>query len=151
MVPAGARDDWPDDVMQPVVTLSEGEYVFELWVEDNKGIISTPSTLKVTVRTPLDAATQECVNKVYPATAAACKACVCGVNDMCKTTLTSMSVCDATCWGFLSCIASKCPDFVPGGPTGCLVNNCSATLGGATGATMIAPCITPCTAQCRSM
>jgi hypothetical protein len=150
-VPAGAAEDWPDDVAQPKVTLPEGEYVFELWVVDNKNVVSNPSTLKVTVRTPLSPEVEACTNKVYKAQSAACKACLCQVSDACRDTLTPESVCDATCWGFLACLTTKCPDFKPGGDTGCLVNNCSSLLSGSTGATMIAPCVTPCAAQCRSM
>src|SRR4051794_33600506 len=59
-VPAGAPEDWPEDVAQPKVTLPEGEYVFVLWVTDNKGVSSMPSTLNVTVAAPLDPAVKEC-------------------------------------------------------------------------------------------
>lgn len=150
VVPAGQKDDWPDDVAQPKVTLTEGDYVFVLWVIDNKNVVSAPSTLKVTVRKPLSPAVQACTEKVYSEVSTACKACVCGASDACQGSITTESVCDATCWGFLSCIATKCPTYVPGGDTGCLVNMCSSLLAGATGAQMIAPCITPCRAECRS-
>jgi hypothetical protein len=149
-VPEGAPEDWPDDVVQPKVTLTEGEFNFVLWVQDNKGVFSTPSNLKVTVRTPLAPEVMACVKEVYPNVAASCKACVCGVNEMCQTTLTKATTCNETCWGLLSCIGTKCPDYRTGGPTDCLVNNCSQYLGGATGAGMIAPCITPCRDMCRS-
>jgi hypothetical protein len=152
VVPAGAPEDWPDDVAQPKVTLSEGEYAFVLWVTDEKGVVSPPSTLKVTVRTPLDPAVEACTMKVYPEISSSCKACVCGVNEMCRTTLTTATVCDATCWGLLSCIATKCPSYATNPmDTSCLLNMCSDVLGGATGARMAAPCVTPCAAQCRSM
>lgn len=150
VVPAGQPDDWPDDVVQPQVTLTEGDYVFVLWVIDNKNVVSAPSTLKVTVRKPLSPAVQMCTEKVYDGVSTACKACVCGASDACQGTITTESVCDATCWGFLSCIATKCPTYMPGGDTGCLVNMCSSLLGGATGAQMIAPCIAPCRDACRS-
>jgi hypothetical protein len=152
VVPAGAPEDWPDDVAQPKVTLSEGEYAFVLWVKDEKGVVSQPSTLKVTVRTPLDPAVQACVTKVYPEISSSCKACVCGVNEMCQTTLTTATVCDATCWGLISCIATKCPGYAANPTdTSCLVAMCSDVLGGAAGARMAGPCVTPCAAQCRSM
>lgn len=150
-VPAGGDEDWPDDVEQPKVTLPEGEYAFVLWVEDDDGSISTPSTLKVTVRTPLDPALQMCVANVYPEVAATCKSCICATSDACRDTLTSMTVCDATCWGLLSCIGSKCPTYMSGGDTSCLVNNCSAFLGAGAAAGMIAPCLVPCRDKCRSM
>jgi hypothetical protein len=152
-VPSGAPKDWPEDVQQPKVMLPEGDYVFVLWVEDEKGVISMPSTLKVSVRTPLTKEVQACVSKVYPEISSACKACVCGVNEMCQTTLTSASVCDAMCWGLLSCIATKCPTYPMDRDASCLLNNCPDLLGmpTTTGAGMIAPCVTPCSAQCRSM
>jgi hypothetical protein len=150
-VPDGAPKDWPADVAQPKVMLAEGDYVFVLWVEDERGVVSMPSTLKVSVRTPLDPAVEACTKKVYPEVSSACKGCVCGVNEMCQTTLTNATVCDATCWGFLACLRTKCPDFRAGGDTGCLINMCADLLGGSTGATMIAPCVTPCATQCRSM
>jgi hypothetical protein len=150
-VPAGADENWPEDIAQPKVTLPEGEYVFVLWVIDEKNVTSLPSTLNVTVRMPLDPAVEECTKKVYPETAATCKACICGTSDECRMTRTAESVCDATCWGLLGCIATKCPMYPTNGDTGCLLNNCSPFLSAATGAMMIAPCITTCTAQCRSM
>lgn len=151
-VPTGAGENWPEDIAQPKVTLPEGEYIFVLWVIDEKNVTSQPSTLNVTVAAALDPAVKECTTKVYTATSAACKACVCGVSDECRTTRTPESVCDATCWGFLACLAQKCPTFRSGDTdTSCLVNNCSASLAGATGAGMIAPCITMCREQCSSM
>jgi hypothetical protein len=149
-VPEGAPADWPADEVQPKVTLPEGEFSFVLWVEDNKGVVSQPSNLKVTVRTPLPAEVMTCVKNVYANVRAACKACVCGVDEMCQTTLTTATTCNETCWGLLSCIGSKCPDYRTGGPTDCLLNNCSSFLGGATAAGMIAPCLAPCRDMCRS-
>lgn len=49
-VPQGATADWPDDVVQPQITLSEvGEYAFTLWVIDDRGRISDPSTISLRV------------------------------------------------------------------------------------------------------
>jgi hypothetical protein len=149
--PPGADEEWPDDTEQPKVTLPEGEYVFVLWVTDNKNVTSMPSTLKVTVRRPLDPAVLECTTKTYAQLPAVCKACICSFSDACRDTLTNMTVCDATCWGLLSCIATKCPTYPMTMDTGCLVANCSASLGGATGAGMIAPCVRACPTECRSM
>ncbi len=150
-VPEGAPDDWPEDIQQPKVTLPEGEYSFVLWVEDDKGLISTPSTLKVTVRTPLDPAVMTCTTAVYPEIAAACKSCICSASDACRDMLTKETVCNATCWGLLSCIASKCPTYVSGGDPACLVANCSSFLGSAAAAGMIAPCLMDCRDKCRAM
>jgi hypothetical protein len=149
-VPDGAPPDWPDDVMQPVVELTEGEYVFVLWVVDDHNVISAPSTLKVTVRMPLDPAVQSCVDAVYDNVPSACKTCLCSIDDTCRM-MSSEMVCDAGCWGLLNCIGSKCPTFMSGGDTSCLTSMCTAQLGGATGATAIAPCISKCLTQCRGM
>ena len=49
-VPDGASPDWPDDVMQPPVTLpAAGDYAFTLWVIDDRGHISDPSTISLRV------------------------------------------------------------------------------------------------------
>ena len=50
-VPEGAAKDWPEDVMQPEVTLPNvGNYAFTLWVTDDRGRISDPSTISVRVQ-----------------------------------------------------------------------------------------------------
>lgn len=48
-VPAGEEIDWPADVEQPQVTLDEGVYAFTLWVIDDHGQISDPSTVTITI------------------------------------------------------------------------------------------------------
>jgi hypothetical protein len=152
-VPPGAPDDWPDDVVQPVVELPEGEWAFVLWVEDDRGTQSMPSTLKISVRTPLTPEVQMCVDTVYEPIASACKTCLCGLSDQCRMN-SAASVCGAECWALLSCIASKCPNFRSGDPasTMCLTSNCLPQLVGnaAMGATAIGPCVTMCPTQCRS-
>jgi hypothetical protein len=148
-VPSGAPGDWPEDVMQPIVELGEGDYTFVLWVEDDRSVQSLPSTLKISVRAPLPPEVQACVDTVYDTVPSACKTCLCSIDDTCRM-MSNESVCGAACWGFLQCLTSKCPDYRPGGDTSCLVANCSAQLSGATGATAIGPCVTQCPTQCRS-
>jgi hypothetical protein len=47
-VPNGAAPPWPDDVEQPELTLpAAGTYAFTLWVIDDDGLVSDPSTLTV--------------------------------------------------------------------------------------------------------
>jgi hypothetical protein len=47
-VPSGAPADWPDDVVQPKLTLAAaGTYAFTLWVIDDRGLVSDPSHLTV--------------------------------------------------------------------------------------------------------
>jgi hypothetical protein len=49
-VPDGEPADWPEDVQQPSVRLpGPGSYSFMLWVTDDGGRISDPSTLTIEV------------------------------------------------------------------------------------------------------
>ena len=52
-VPEGERADWPEDVQQPIVRLpAPGTYSFSLWVTDDGGRVSDPSTLTIEVAVP---------------------------------------------------------------------------------------------------
>lgn len=52
-VPEGAGKDWPDDVVRPVVRLPlPGTYGFTLWVIDDRGRISDPSSLTLQLVRP---------------------------------------------------------------------------------------------------
>lgn len=48
-LPQGAEPGWPDDVKQPLVELGAGAWEFSLWVTDNEGAVSDPSTIKLIV------------------------------------------------------------------------------------------------------
>jgi hypothetical protein len=48
-IPQGADPGWPDDVAQPQVTLGPGDYEFTLWVIDDRGEVSEPSTITIVV------------------------------------------------------------------------------------------------------
>lgn len=147
-VPPGAPPDWPDDTMQPVVELPEGDFAFSLWVIDDRSVVSQPSIIHVSVRTALPPEVQACVDTVVDTVPLACKTCVCGLSDMCRMAA-NKTVCDATCWGLLSCIGSKCAATPT--DTSCITANCGTQLGGATGARMIGSCVTMCPTQCRGM
>jgi hypothetical protein len=145
-VPAGKAPDWPDDVEQPQISLGEGDYTFVLWVVDDKGKVSDPSTVKITVSRPLDPAQQACLDSAAATAPRACAVCVCGLDDTCRGALAANS-CNDTCWQLLGCVADKCPTQ----DMGCIVSSCSAFLGGATGATALGMCIVPkCSAECAS-
>jgi hypothetical protein len=149
-VPPGQPGDWPADEAMTTVMLGEGEYKFVLWVIDNKGGVSAPDTLTVTVSPPIDPQTKACVDSAYPNAPKACVTCVCGQSDTCRAAAVE-SMCGADCWGLLNCIATKCPGFMAGGDTSCLVTNCSSYLAGGTGAQGIGPCIVPaCSMQCSA-
>jgi len=51
-VPEGEPASWPGDTEQPEVMLDEGVYSFTLWVIDERGQISDPSTVTITVSRP---------------------------------------------------------------------------------------------------
>jgi hypothetical protein len=149
-VPPGESPDWPADQETVTVMLGEGEYSFVLWVIDNQGAVSMSDTIKVTISPPIDPAVKACVDTAYVNAPHNCVVCVCSQNDMCRAAAAE-SVCGADCWGLLNCISTKCPTFMPGGDTSCLVTNCSGSLSGATGAGMIGGCIVPtCSTQCAS-
>jgi len=149
-VPEGEDPNWPEDVEKPVVTLGEGNYAFVLWVIDEQNRISDPSTVEVSVRRPLSPEVAACVATTYDMAPPACAACVCGVDEACRMAANE-SVCGQSCWQFLDCLATRCPDYRPGGDTGCLATMCSAFLGGTAGAMMIGRCVTACAADCRGM
>jgi hypothetical protein len=149
-VPPGQPADWPPDEAMTTVTLDQGVYTFVLWVVDNRGEVSDPSTLQITISAPLDPAVKACVDGVAVGPSRGCATCVCQESDTCRMAA-AQSTCGADCWGLLNCIATMCPTFMPGGDTSCLASKCGSYLGGATGATAIGACIQPaCTAQCQA-
>jgi hypothetical protein len=147
-VPEGEDPAWPADEARPEVMLDEGVYSFTLWVVDDGGKVSDPSTVTITISRPLDPAVQSCVESVVPSVVRSCKVCVCGVSEQCRAAA-NQSVCDANCWGLLGCVAEMCPEYVPGGDTGCLASRCTMFLTAGAAAAMLGPCITDnCTAEC---
>lgn len=61
-LPDGITDKaWPDDTQRPTVTLPEGYWLFNLWVTDDRGAISDPYTLCVTVGNPAGMPPKSCV------------------------------------------------------------------------------------------
>ena len=148
-VPEGESANWPDDVERPVVTLREGEYVFTLWVTDDRGNISTPDSVHLTVSPPLDASTQACVAGTAPKANRSCAQCICGVSDECRGVV-SASACNDTCWSLIACIGQNCPGFMPGGDTSCLTSKCTQFLGAGAAARALTPCIDACSDACRS-
>lgn len=64
-IPEGASPGWPDDVAQPVVSLpSVGTYAFTLWVVDDGGRVSDPSTVVIHLVDVMD--TVDTVDTVAP-------------------------------------------------------------------------------------
>lgn len=48
-IPDGEDASWPEDVAQPHVTLTKGNWSFALWVTDNKGAVSDPDTIELII------------------------------------------------------------------------------------------------------
>jgi hypothetical protein len=149
-VPPDAGPDWPADEQRPTVQLGEGIWSFTLWVADDKGSYSEPDTITVTVGSVVNPAIGQCIETVLPTVQQACKECICGVSDTCRTAA-DQSVCNADCWGLVGCIRMNCPNFVMTMDTACVTMNCGAFLAGAAASRMVAPCVTQCESACASM
>ncbi|HWW82941.1 MAG TPA: hypothetical protein VNZ26_05020, partial [Vicinamibacterales bacterium] len=63
-VPAGAAPNWPGTAERPQVELGEGIWSFSLWVTDNRGAVSQPDTIKITVGKVVDPAFKQCADQV---------------------------------------------------------------------------------------
>jgi hypothetical protein len=149
-VPAGSPIDWPDDVAMPEVTLDMGIWSFTLWVIDDGGAISTSDTVKITIGNVVDPVIQACADKVVPTEPEACRLCVCGQSEKCRSDVAS-DVCDQTCWDLINCVASHCPDFVTTMDVSCLTMNCMPYLGGAAAASPAGACFRACPNDCPAL
>jgi hypothetical protein len=152
-VPPGAGPNWPGNVKQPPVQLGEGIWSFSLWVTDDRGAVSAPDTIKLTIGTVVDPAVQACADNVVSTEPMACRQCLCSQSDKCRMAVTQ-TACDQTCWNLVNCIANNCPDFQAMAMAmppdySCLAANCSAYTSGSTGATPVAPCFNACTSECK--
>ena len=136
----------PKNVARPKVLLPMGTHTFTLWVTDDAGAVSVPST--ITIKVGGDPV-QECIDGAAPELDDGCKQCLCtqegASGDTCHTAVPG---CDAACWGLIGCIGAMCPTFTMDMDTACVITNCSAFLGGMTGAMAAGSCITPCVAEC---
>lgn len=155
VVPAGQAGDWPADTERVDVMLDEGEWVFNLWVVDDEGLISQPDRITVKVGGGDPAA--ECAGQVADVVSDACATCICGI-ESCRPMVIA-SACDGPCWELIQCIGANCPDFqamAAMSDFSCLTTNCmaqyTASMGGATpmGATPAGACARMCPAECSS-
>jgi hypothetical protein len=154
--PADVPANWPDDVLNPTVVLDRGSYVFTLWVIDDKGAVSEPDTVTISIGSDPIA---ECMAGVIPALAAPCATCLCGIEmPDCRARVVE-TACDASCWALIQCIGANCPDFATmamAGDFSCLTTNClmqyQASQAGATpmGATPAGECARMCPTECAS-
>ena len=151
-VPAGAPSNWPGNSEQPQVELGEGIWSFTLWVTDNDGAISTPSTITITIGMVTNPAVQQCADAVLQTEPESCRQCICMQSDMCRKAVVA-TACDQTCWNLVNCVAAHCPDFMAMAAKmdySCLTANCAAYTAGSTGATPVAPCFNACMNECTS-
>jgi hypothetical protein len=151
-VPPGEAPNWPGTSVSPQVELGMGAWSFTLWVVDNEGAISAPSTITVTVGMVTTPAVQQCADAVIATEPASCRQCVCSQGPKCAAAVI-MSACDKTCWDLVNCVAAHCPDFTAMAAKmdySCLTGNCSAYVAGATAATPVGPCFNACPKECMS-
>jgi hypothetical protein len=149
-VPSMAASNWPGNTMQPKVSLGEGIWSFSLWVVDNAGAISAPSTITVTVGMVADPAVQQCADAVVLTESASCRQCICMQGAKCQAAVVQ-TACNQTCWDLVNCVAAHCPDFTAMAAKmdySCLTTNCAAYAAGATPATPVAPCFDACPSEC---
>jgi hypothetical protein len=172
-VPDGEESDWPENTARPTVTLDERRWSFTLWVVDNEGAVSNPSTITLVVGEPPDpmmggdedagsvpvepvdpAVVAECVGTVFDGVADPCKECICSLDDGCRTAVAETE-CNEACWALISCVGRNCPDYAEmaaANDFSCLVANCMPELtAGQTGAAAAGACARMCPDACRSM
>jgi hypothetical protein len=154
-IPPGAPVNWPGTSVSPKVDLGEGIWSFTLWVTDNEGAISAPSTITITVGMVTNPAVQMCADAVVQTEPESCRQCLCMQGAMCQTAVVA-TACDQTCWNLVNCIAAHCPNFAAMAKENppdysCLTGNCSAYLAGSTGATPVAPCFNACMSECTGV
>jgi hypothetical protein len=155
-VPEGQPANWPGTSAKTTVSLGEGVWTFILWVIDDKGSVSMPSTVEITIGKPdpaNDPKVKMCADNVYEMVARPCAVCVCNIDDNCRTNV-QKDKCDAMCWGLIQCIGAMCPNFAMMAMQmppdySCLTTNCMAFLSGGTAATAAGPCVTQCIDMCR--
>jgi len=152
-LPPDADSTWPEDISNPQVELPEGVWTFSLWVIDERGAVSEPDTVQIQVGNPdplADPRVAACAMEVVDSVSDPCKACVCSVDDECRTNIVS-SVCDQTCWDLIDCTAVKCPDFAQTMDLACILANCGEFLAAGTAATAAGRCVIECADVCSAM
>jgi hypothetical protein len=155
----GRMGEDPQDVASPTVTLDRGEWIFTLWVTDNEGAVSLPSTVLIKVGMDITPEQMACFDFV-PAMPGVpqddCKLCLCGIDAMCRD---ATMICDKPCWDFYACVQNSCGDLLADmtALADCVRANCNAFYSGVAKYQMVKPCIepdpcaAPCTASATSM
>ena len=146
----GRGEPDPADVMKPAVTLGLGIWTFTLFVYDDAGTISQPSSVTITVGNAVAPEVSECADNALQTIAEDCRLCVCGLSEMCRMAIAG---CNQACWDFYGCVQNKCGEFVEGDMMAladCVRSNCSAFFGGVGGYMPLEPCVNrgPCAETC---
>jgi hypothetical protein len=140
----------PMDVAQPSVMLDQGAWKFVLWVVDDGGKTSRPSTVTITVGSGVPPEAVACVGSVPPtALPAACAMCACTTDDTCRAAIMGCSD-TANCWELNACVAQKCAGITDmAAIQSCVTGMCADLLGGGLMLQKIAPCLQKC-AECSA-
>jgi hypothetical protein len=150
--PDGGMAPDPEDVAQPKITLGAGSWTFTLFVFDNDGGISQPSSVTITVASGASPEAIECAENALQTIAEDCRLCVCGISDMCRMAIAN---CDQACWDFYTCVQNMCGEFVGMDQmalANCVRSSCSAFFGGVGGYMPLEPCVNtgPCAQTCAA-
>ena len=141
----------PDDEVSPTLTLDAGSWSFTLFVIDDDGGISQPSTVTIIVGSGIPPEVAECSDGALQTIAEDCRQCLCGQGDMCRSAIMG---CNQMCWDFYGCVQNQCGELT-GDMTAladCVRANCSAFFEGVAMFMTLEPCLNrePCTEICSA-
>jgi hypothetical protein len=141
----------PDDEVSPTVMLDAGTWTFTLFVIDDEGGVSQPSTVAIMVGSGIPAPVMACSDGALQTIAPDCRLCICGIDEMCRTATMN---CTQACWDFYTCLQNSCGDVLDDmtALADCVRANCSAFFGGVGQYMALEPCLTrdPCTETCAA-
>lgn len=142
-VTAGDLPD-PDDEARPTLRLGEGVWLFNLWVTDDAGSVSSPDQVEIVIG---EDPAGTCLTAPPTRVPMACRECVCDMRDECRSAFVT---CDDACWERIVCIRQQCPSGTPSDPDEACVNeHCSAdaTARELLDAVLVDTCVASCPAE----
>ncbi|MET0388983.1 MAG: hypothetical protein ABW321_23620 [Polyangiales bacterium] len=141
----------PDDTERPTIDLDEGVWVFTLFVIDDAGGVSLPTTVTIMVGDAVPPEVAECVAAALDTIADDCRTCVCGQSDMCRT---AIAACDQGCWDLYTCVENQCGELSADqeAQANCVRSSCAELLGSAAAYQPLVPCVSqdPCVETCAA-
>jgi hypothetical protein len=140
----------PEDIASPSLDLGEGVWVFTLYVFDNHGGVSLPTTVTIRVGAAQPPEVTECTNDALATIAQDCRSCICSQSEMCRSAL---AACDQACWDLYGCVQNQCGDLIGSDQdelANCVRASCTNFFSGVGGYMALAPCLSeqPCAAMC---